>query len=64
MKVMKTIKFLSIIIALAIVAVAGAVEKPKMNVVPLTQERAVISIQNNNAALFELSIVEKNEFSE
>ena len=43
---MKTIKFLSIIIALAIVAVAGAVEKPKMNVVPLTQKKAVISIQN------------------
>ena len=57
---MKTIKFLSTVVAVAIVAVASAVEKPKMNVVPLTPDRAVISIQNDNAALFELSIVAEN----
>ena len=57
---MKTIKFLSTVMAIAIVAVASAVEKPKMNVVPLTPDRAVISIQNDNAALFELSIVAEN----
>lgn len=43
--------------AVAIVAIATAVEKPKMNVVPLTADRAVVSIQNDAAALFELSIL-------
>jgi len=58
--VMKTIKFLSTVVAVSIVAIATAVEKPKMNVVPLTPDRAVVSIQNNNAAVFELSIVADN----
>uniref|UniRef100_UPI0032162AE9 hypothetical protein n=1 Tax=uncultured Draconibacterium sp. TaxID=1573823 RepID=UPI0032162AE9 len=53
---MKTIKLLSTVLAVAIVAVATAVEKPKMLVVPLTANRAIVSIQNDNAALFELSI--------
>lgn len=57
---MKTIKFLSTVMAVAIVAVATAVEKPKMDVVPLTSERAVVSIVNNKEAMFELSIVAKN----
>ncbi|WP_297088882.1 hypothetical protein [uncultured Draconibacterium sp.] len=54
---MKTIKLLSTVMAVAIVAIATAVEKPKMNVVPLTADRAVVSIQNDAAALFELSIL-------
>ncbi|WP_321368964.1 hypothetical protein [uncultured Draconibacterium sp.] len=53
---MKTIKLLSTVLAVAIVAVATAVEKPKMNVVPVSADRAVVSIVNENAALFELSI--------
>lgn len=53
---MKTIKFLFTVVAVAAVAVATAVEKPKMNVVPLTSDRAVVSIHNDNAAIFELSI--------
>ncbi|MFV0590980.1 MAG: hypothetical protein ACK5M7_06315 [Draconibacterium sp.] len=57
---MKTIKFLSTVLAVAIVAVATAVEKPKMNVVPLTPDRAVVSILNNKVAKFELSIVAEN----
>jgi hypothetical protein len=57
---MKTIKFLTTVIALAIVAIANAVEKPKMNVIPLTADRAVVSITNENAAYFELSIETKN----
>lgn len=60
MNVMKTIKLLSTVIAVAIVAIATAVEKPKMNVVPLTADRAVVSIQNDNAAKFELSIHAEN----
>lgn len=57
---MKTIKFLSTVVAVAVVAIASAVEKPKMSVVPMTPDRAVVSIQNDNAALFELSIVAEN----
>ena len=57
---MKTIKLLLTVMAVAIVAIATAVEKPKMNVVPLSTDRAVVSIQNDNAALFELSIQAKN----
>ena len=53
---MKTIKFLTTVMALAIVAVATAVEKPKMDVVPLSEDRAVVSILNGAEALFELSI--------
>lgn len=53
---MKTIKFLTTVTAVAIVAIATAVEKPKMNVIPLSAERAVVSITNENAAYFELSI--------
>lgn len=57
---MKTIKLLSTVLAVAIVAIATAVEKPKMNVVPLTADRAIVSIQNDNPALFELSIRAEN----
>lgn len=57
---MKTIKFLSTVLAVSIVAIATAVEKPKMNVVTLSGDRAVISIQNEAAALFELSIHAEN----
>lgn len=58
--VMKTIKLLSTVLAVAIVAIATAVEKPKMSVVPLTADKAIVSIQNDNAALFELSIHAEN----
>lgn len=57
---MKTIKFLFTVTAVAIVAIASAVEKPKMNVIPLTADRAVVSITNENAAYFELSIETQN----
>jgi len=57
---MKTIKFLTTVMAVAIVAMASAVEKPKMNVIPLTADRAVVSITNENPAYFELSIETKN----
>ena len=54
--VMKTIKLLSTVLAVAIVAVATAVEKPKMSVTPLSADKAVVTIMNENASLFELSI--------
>lgn len=59
---MKTIKFLFTVTAVALVAIATAVEKPKMNVIPLTAERAIVAITNENAARIELSIYsEKGE---
>lgn len=57
---MKTIKFLFTVTAVAIVAIATAVEKPKLNVVPLTADRAIVSIENQNSAYFELSIESDN----
>jgi hypothetical protein len=42
--------------AVAIAAIATAVEKPKMDVIPLTADRAIVSITNENPALFEMSI--------
>jgi len=54
--VMKTIKLLSTVLAVAIVAVATAVEKPKMSVTPMSADKAVVTIMNENASLFELSI--------
>lgn len=57
---MKTIKFLSTVTAVAIVAIATAVEKPKMNVIPVTADRAIVSITNENAAYFEVSIEAEN----
>ncbi|MCG6188788.1 hypothetical protein [Maribellus maritimus] len=53
---MKTIKLLFTVTAFAIAAIAGAVEKPKMNVIPLTADRAIVAITNEKAAYFELSI--------
>jgi hypothetical protein len=57
---MKTIKLLSTVLAVAIVAVATAVEKPKMNVIPLNADRAIVEITNENAAYFEVSVVSEN----
>lgn len=57
---MKTIKLLSTVVAVAIVTVATAVEKPKMNVIPLNADRAMVSITNENAAYFEVSVVSEN----
>ena len=53
---MKTIKLLFTVTAFAIAAIASAVEKPKMNVIPLSADRAIVAITNENAAYFELSI--------
>lgn len=60
MNVMKTIKFLTTMSAVAVVAIATAVEKPKMNVVPLSADRAVVSITNENPGVFQVSIEDEN----
>ena len=53
---MKTIKLLFTVLAVVAVIAATAVERPQMNVVPLSGDRAVVSIQNEEATNFELSI--------
>lgn len=53
---MKTIKILSVLTLVAIVGIAAATEKPKMNVIPLGNEKALIAIENEKPAYFELSI--------
>ena len=57
---MKTIKFLCTVTAVAIVAIATAVERPKMDVTPLSAEQARVSITNEKPALFEMSIETQN----
>ena len=46
--------------AVAVAAIATGVEKPKVNVVPLSTDRAIVSIENENPAQFEVSIEAKN----
>jgi len=57
---MKTINFLVTVAAVAIVAIATAVEKPKMDLIALSSNRAIVSVTNENPALFEMSIETKN----
>jgi hypothetical protein len=60
LKNMKTIKLALTLAAFAVVAMATAVEKPKMNVIPVNAERAVVLVTNENPAYFELSINASN----
>lgn len=57
---MKTIKLAFTVAAFAAATIAIAVEKPKLNVVPLNAERAIISATNENPAIFEVSINAEN----
>lgn len=57
---MKTKQFLSVLALVAVVGIATAVEKPKMNVIALSDENALIAIANENPAYFELSILAEN----
>lgn len=57
---MKTIKVLFTVLAVAIVAIASAVENPQMHVTPIAADRAVVSIINQKPAYFELSVKAAN----
>lgn len=57
---MKTIKLLFTATAVAIAAIVTAVERPKMDVIPLNANQAIVSITNENPALFEMSIETNN----
>jgi hypothetical protein len=54
---MKTKQFLFTFALVAFALVSGAVEKPKMNVIPLNDEKALIAVANEKPAYFELSIL-------
>ena len=58
--IMKTIKLVFTVMAVAIATIVTGVEKPKMNVIPLTADRAIVSIENENPAQFEVSIEAEN----
>lgn len=49
---MKTIKVLSTVFVVAIVAIATAVEKPKMNVVPLADDSVVLIQPKNEGVVY------------
>lgn len=53
---MKTRKILVTVTAVAIAAIATAVERPKMDLVPLNADQAKILVTNENPAIFEMSI--------
>ncbi len=57
---MKTIKFFLPLVAVALVLIATATEKPKMNVIPLEDDKALIAIASEKPAYFELSIESQN----
>lgn len=60
---MKTIKLFFTVTALAIAAIATAVEKPKLDVIPLSADRAIVSISNENAVYLEVSVESKEDGS-
>ncbi len=57
---MKTIRLLLAVTAVALVTVASAFEKPKLNVIPLSPDRAIVSVSNDNEAYFELKVESEN----
>ena len=57
---MKTIKLAITILAVASAAIVYGVEKPKLNVIPVTADRAVVSVKNENPAVMEVSIKAAN----
>lgn len=57
---MKTIKLAFTVAAFAAATIATAVEKPKLNVIPLSSERAIVAVTNENPAIFEVSIEAEN----
>jgi hypothetical protein len=56
---MKTIKLFITVTVLAIATIASASGWPELNVVPVTADRAIVSIKNAQAEKFEVSIENK-----
>jgi hypothetical protein len=58
--VMKTMKFVFTMMTVAVAAIATGAEKPRMDVIPLTSNKAIVAIENENPAVFEVSIEANN----
>lgn len=57
---MKAIRLFLTITASVLILISTATEKPKMNFIPLNDEKALIAISNEKPAYFELSIEAQN----
>ena len=57
---MKTIKFAVTMAFVALATLLNAVERPKLNVIPVNNERAIVAVLNEKAASMELSILASN----
>ena len=57
---MKTIRLIITVVAVTISLGVNAIEEPKMTLVPLTSDRAIVSVENTYPALLELSILAEN----
>jgi len=57
---MKTMKFVFTMMTVAVAAIATGAEKPRMDVIPLTSNKAIVAIENENPAVFEVSIEANN----
>lgn len=53
-------KTLFTLAAVAVVTIATAVERPKMNVIPIESDRAVVALSNENPAYFEINVKAEN----
>ena len=60
MRNMKTIKLAVTMALVALATFTNAVERPKLNVIPVNNERAIVAVSNENAAYMELSILASN----
>lgn len=56
LKNMKTIKLTIMMVLVAFVAITNAVERPKLNVVPVNSDMAIVAVSNEKPAYFEISI--------
>jgi len=58
---MKTKKSLATVLAVMLVVVVSAIEKPKMSFESLSADKAIFTVLNKNAAIFEVSILTEND---
>lgn len=57
---MKTRKSLVTLIAVVIVTLVSAVERPKISIQPLNSDQLIVSMLNNKFSYFEINITAKN----
>jgi hypothetical protein len=60
MRNMKTIKLAATMAFVALATLTNAVERPKLNVIPVNNDRAIVTVSNETAAYMELSILAAN----